>query len=90
MVQTCRPGWAQDRNGLTKGAQSWLDNLEAAEFRMSDGQTLRDWRASGPGKREEQAPEDEWTKHTKKVDKLSSELDDMAAKMEALLAKSEQ
>ena len=57
---------------------------------MSEGQTLREWRESGPAKREAQAPEDEWTKHTKKVDKLSTELDDMAAKMEALLSNSGQ
>lgn len=82
-----RSGWARDRFGLTAGAQEWLDRFEASAFRMSDGQSLEDWQERGPEKQETRQPEGVYSGYGKKIDKLSTELDEMTARMEALLGK---
>ena len=77
--------WVSDRHDLPPGAQRALEQLEAIEHRVSEGQTLEDWEKNGPNA-PKQADSD-WDRHERKVENMQGQFSSMAEKMEAMLAK---
>lgn len=77
--------WVRERHGLPPQAQKALEQLEALDHRVSDGQAVEDWNANGSKGPPE--PETDWDRHERKVNKMGDQLMSMAERMEALLAK---